>query len=221
MLLPMNVRLPITLSLAALLVTACGGGNSEAPPTTTPSKKSAGPERIVPGGGAPVDAAAWLEAHGVAREEGENLGSCGEVKVSPAKTDALACLGGPAIAGSLPRGDSVYGLRVLVVENGALKPVLSVPGAAAVVNILTTSVAANPQYYAALDLEVEPSGARLKVKDSKHLGCDEAQKERDEAVRSDPSLAGAFEPRERVLRRMCAVRGSYVWRDGAFVPENG
>lgn len=200
---------------------ACGGASSAGTkPAGGPTAAADAKEPHVPGGGHLVDAAAWLESHGVAREEAENLGACGSVTVGPSHVDGLACLGGPALAGSLPRGDSIYGLRVFVVDPpGALKPVLAVPGAAAVVNVLTTSTNVTPIYYAVLDVEVEPTGDRLKVKDSKKQGCDEAQRERDEAVRSDPTLAGAFEPRERVLRRVCAQRGSYVWQGGEFVRD--
>ena len=188
-------------------------------PTPTPTPAASltpappAPDASTPDAPAPVasidDPAVWLTAHGAAPPpDTERLGVCTAIRLGA--HDGLLCSRG-APSESLPGGESVYSLVVLVVEGAKTRRALDIPIAAGPLDreIVPDAPAPDDQYVE-LDATLEPSGTALVVREKPGKTCANAL-----AEYKGPELA----PHRRVIRKACAARGRYVLRNDVFVRE--
>ncbi len=155
------------------------------------------------------DPVAWLAAHGAAPPPNTDLfGACTAIRLGA--RDALLCPRG-APSESLPGGESVFPLRVLVVEGARTRTALAIPIAAGPLDREIVPGQPPPDdAYVELDATLEPGGAALIVREKPGKTCAKAL-----ADYKGHELA----PHRRMIEKACAARGRYVLRNDVLVRE--
>ncbi len=163
-------------------------------------------------------AEAWLAKNRVRTPDAVNLVSgCEPFVIRPTNREALWCIGnrGP-MAGSLPTGESVFPLTVLVVDGGRLRVALELPIMAGPLDRMTDPDQANDPNdpndgnYIVLVARRSTDGVTLTVEEQSQP---QAKCASVLAAHGAPDLA----KHRKMIARACASRGAFEWRGGRFV----
>jgi hypothetical protein len=103
--------------------------------------------------------------------------------------------------------------QIFVAAGGALRKVLDIPIEAGPYNPVTKDPDANA--FARLQVELDGTGTKLSVTDDPNFSCDRARaKEKELAADTDTTEIAAM--LKKAVEPVCAARGDYAWKGGAF-----
>jgi len=171
----------------------------------------------------------WMKTHhvvGAAPREAQ----CEAAQLGTPTVDAMSCDERREVQIAQPvqvKGDEapyvippeVMFFRVIyVAAGGALRKVLEIPIEAGPLNPVTKDPDANA--YARLQVELDSSGTKLSVTDDPNFSCDRAFQKHAEMA-ADKDLAEAAKWLKKAIDPVCASRGDYTWRNGAFARTGG
>jgi hypothetical protein len=191
------------------------------------NKGASSPEPSVPewtsAGG--FDAKGWMKERGISGELPADA-NCEAAQVGKPVVEALSCdvhlevqVARPWVQANPDEPPTVipptlqFRRMIFVGAGGALRKVFDVPIEAGPLHPVTKDPDANA--FARLQVELDPTGAKLSVVDDPEFSCERARKKEKELA-TDPDTAETASWLKKAVDPVCAARGNYHWRNGAF-----
>jgi len=166
---------------------------------------------------------AWLKVHGVASVD-DKLASwltsmaCHQVRAGAPARDAILCTDGPPMEGSIPWGESLFPLMIVVPDHGVARVALRVPIAAGPMTRERTVREDDPDHGLTLQLlfDLAPDGAHLTLRERPERTCAATLRELRRKNEQPGEKNGVLAPHIQVVEAACRSRGSYVWSQKGF-----
>lgn len=196
-------------------------------PGSSPEEPSPGPATS---SGSGFDVAGWLKSRKVKGGPPKDA-SCEPGQLGNPPVDALSCdekqgtsvppvprkKGEEAVTYAQPRIPlSVYTWyrRIYVVSGGGLKKVFDAPFEV----VPSDPVVGEPTQdaYVMMKVEIDSDGTKLEVFEDQMLNCDQVKTKLSELAQ-EAEMANVAAAARRAADQVCASKGEYVYRNGAFV----
>jgi len=176
------------------------------------------------------DLKAWLASHKVKAGPPKDA-SCEPGQLGNPPVDALSCdeklptpvppvprkKGEEAATYSQPRiplSIFTWYRRIYVASNGALKKVFEAPFE--VVPSDPNVGEPTQDAYVMMKVEIDPDGTKLEVFEDQMLNCDQV-KTRLSELAQEAEMANVVAAARKAATQVCAAKGEYVYRNGAFI----
>lgn len=175
------------------------------------------------------DVKGWLASHKVKAGPPKDA-SCEPGQLGNPPVDALSCdekqptavppvprrKGEEAVTYSQPRiplSVFTWYRRIYIASNGALKKVFEAPFEV----VPSDAVVGDPTQdaYVMMKVEIDPDGTKLEVFEDQMLNCDQ-MKTRLSELAQEAEMANVAAAARKAADQVCASKGEYVYRNGAF-----
>ena len=189
--------------------------SSDAQQQTTPEWSSA----------SGFDPKAWMKSHHVSGQLPADV-NCEAAQVRTPVLDAISCdarleiqVARPIVQASADEPPTVipptvqFRRMIYVAAGGALRRVFDIPIEAGPLNPVTKDPDANA--FARLVVELDSTGERLSVMDDAEFSCERARAKQKELA-ADKDTAETASWLKAAVDPVCAARGDYSWKNGAF-----